>query len=262
MQLAVLPDQLAEAEHAPLPLGDPDPVQTAIPPVVPKNAPADDTPADQVIEWAARTYAGQKIAATTGFGMEGCALLDLINEAGLSIPVIWLDTGFLFEETHELRRRLEKRYPRLSFERHAFDLTPTEQSIALGPRLWERDPDRCCGLRKVVPMRRAMTDVDVWLTALRRGQSPERAKLPVVSRDGQHDVWKVCPLLTWSRPQIWQYVRDHDVPYNVLHEREYPTVGCTHCTRSVPGSRPDSYSREGRWQNTAKTECGLHGGGI
>ncbi len=194
--------------------------------------------------------------------MEGCVLLDLITRAGLAIDVIWLDTGFLFDETHDLRRQLETKYPRLNFVRHAIDVTPDEQQLAFGPRLWERDPDRCCGLRKVIPMQRAMKDVDVWLAAVRRGQSPERASLPVVGRDAKHDVWKVCPLLTWSRPQVWQYVIDHDVPFNVLHEREFPTIGCTHCTRAVPGSRPSDYSRQGRWTGTAKTECGLHGAGI
>ncbi|MEM7806631.1 MAG: phosphoadenylyl-sulfate reductase, partial [Planctomycetota bacterium] len=148
------------------------------------------------------------------------------------------------------------------FVRHAIDVSPDEQELAFGPRLWQRDPDRCCGLRKVIPMHRAMQNVDVWLAAVRRGQSAERATLPVVGRDEKHGVWKVCPLLTWSRPEVWQYVIDHDVPFNVLHEQEYPTIGCTHCTRSVPGSRPDDYTREGRWTGTSKTECGLHGAGI
>ncbi len=227
-----------------------------------EGTPDDTASPDNVIEWVSRTFPDDRVAATTGFGMEGCVLIDLIDKAGLSIPVIWLDTGFLFDETHDLRRRLEARYPRLSFVRHAIDLSPEEQDLAMGPRLWQRDPDRCCGLRKVVPMRRAMADVDVWLAAVRRGQSPERATLPVVGRDAKHDVWKVCPLLTWSRPQVWQYVIDHDLPFNVLHEREYPTVGCTHCTRPVPGSRPGDYSREGRWTGTTKSECGLHGAGI
>ena len=227
-----------------------------------QGAPADGTPADQVLAWVRETFADQRVAATTGFGMEGCVLLDLIDKAGLAIDVIWLDTGFLFEETHDLRRKLEARYPRLTFVRHAIDLSPDEQSLALGPRLWQRDPDRCCGLRKVVPMQRAMTGVDVWLAAVRRGQSAERATLPVVGRDTKHDVWKVCPLLTWSRSDVWAYVQANALPYNVLHEQEYPTIGCTHCTRPVPGSRPDTYSREGRWTGTTKAECGLHGAGI
>jgi phosphoadenosine phosphosulfate reductase len=238
---------------------------SVLPPDLPlqhDHTPNDADSADAVLAWVAATFAGRRVVATTGFGMEGCVLLDLLDRADLAIPVIWLDTGFLFDETHDLRRRLKARYPRLSFVRHAIDLSPDEQDLALGPRLWQRDPDRCCGLRKVVPMRRAMADADVWLTALRRDQSPERATLPVVGRDATNSVWKVCPLLTWDRPRVWQYVIDHDVPFNVLHEREYPTVGCTHCTRPVPGSRPDQYTRTGRWTGTAKTECGLHGAGI
>ncbi|MEL7238154.1 MAG: phosphoadenylyl-sulfate reductase [Planctomycetota bacterium] len=220
--------------------------------------PADTASAEDVLAWARDSFHDRRVVATTGFGMEGCVLLDLLDKAGLHVPVFWIDTGFHFDETHELRRRLETRYRGLDFVRLAIDLTPEEQELTLGPRLWQRDSFQCCGLRKVIPMQRAMRDVDVWLTAVRRGQSPERASLPVAGRDAQRNVLKVCPLLTWDRPRVWQYIQDHDVPYNVLHEREYPTVGCTHCTQPVPGSRPDSYSRDGRWSGSAKTECGLH----
>lgn len=227
--------------------------------------PSDDASAEEVLQWLTHAYvdelAAGQVVATTGFGMEGCVLLDLIHEAGLSLPVHWIDTDFLFAETHELRRRLETRYPRLTFVRHAAPLTPGEQAEVLGPQLWARNPDGCCRVRKVLPMRRAMQGVSVWLAALRRGQSKARATLPLVGRDPQHDVVKICPLLKWTRADVWQYVQAHDVPFNTLHEREYPTVGCTHCTRPVPGSRPDDYSRDGRWAGTGKTECGLHVGG-
>ncbi len=223
--------------------------------------PGDAAPAADVLAWVASAYAGERIAATTGFGMEGCVLLDLIDKAGLALPVHWIDTDFLFAETHDLRRQLERRYPRLIFVRHDARLTPGEQAEVLGPQLWARDPDACCRVRKVLPMRRAMADVDVWLAALRRGQSPERRSLPTVGRDAQHGVIKVCPLLTWTRADIWQYVREHKVPFNPLHERAYPTIGCTHCTRPVPGASPADYSRDGRWAGTGKTECGLHIGG-
>ena len=223
--------------------------------------PDESSSAEDVLAWVANAFAGYRIAATTGFGMEGCVLLDLIHEAGLTLPVHWIDTDFLFAETHDLRRRLERRYPRLTFVRHEARLTPGEQAEVLGPTLWARDADACCRVRKVLPMRRAMADVDVWLAALRRGQSRERRGLPMVGRDAQHNVVKVCPLLTWSRADVWDYVRHHDVPFNTLHEREYPTIGCTHCTRPVAGSRPGDYSRDGRWAGTGKTECGLHIGG-
>lgn len=229
------------------------------------SKPTDDTSADEVLQWVADAYADElaagRVAATTGFGMEGCVLLDLIHKAGLSLPVHWIDTDFLFAETHDLRRRLERRYPRLTFVRHAAPLTPGEQAEVLGPQLWARDPDACCRVRKVLPMRRAMQGVDVWLAALRRGQSRDRATLPLVGRDAQHDVVKICPLLKWTRADVWRYVQEHDVPFNTLHEREYPTVGCIQCTRPVSGSTPGDYSRDGRWSGTGKTECGLHVGG-
>ena len=220
--------------------------------------PTDD--AAGVLDWVRTAFAGRRVVASTGFGMEGCVLLDLMDRAGLHVPVVWIDTGFLFDETHALRRRLGARYPRLTFERHAIDLDPAEQEVALGPNLWQRDSGQCCGLRKVVPMRRALANADVWLAALTRDQGTTRRDTPVAAHDAAHDVLKVCPLATWNRPRVWRYVQDHAVPFNPLHERQYPTIGCTHCTLPVPGSRPDVYSRAGRWSGTTKTECGLHGG--
>ena len=233
-------------------------VTKRLPPVLPRG----DATAGEVIDWLAETYAGElaggRVAVTTSFGMEGCVLIDLLAEAGLSLPVIYLDTGFFFQETHDLRRRLVKKYPALRFVDRGTDLTPEQQAKRYGPRLWDSDPAACCNLRKVEPMRLAMENVDVWLTALRRGQSPTRADLPLVGVDPQYDVVKVSPLAAWDRPAVWEHVRRHNVPYNALHERGYPTVGCTHCTRAVPGSKPWDYTRAGRWAGKEKTECGLH----
>lgn len=219
-------------------------------------------PAEDVLEWLKTRFAKElaygRVVMTTSFGMEGCVLIDLIDRAGLDVPIIYLDTGFFFEETHDLRRRLEQRYPRLAFINRGTDLSPEDQARQFGPELWKSDPAACCDLRKVEPMRDVMEGVDVWLTALRRGQSKTRANLPIAGVDAQYGVVKVSPLAEWDRPQVWQYIQAHDVPYNVLHERGYPTVGCTHCTKAVPGSQAWDYSREGRWAGTEKTECGLH----
>ena len=240
-------------------LNPPAPAATAkLPAVLPREGAA----AGETIRWVAETYADElaagRVAMTTSFGMEGCVLIDLIAEAGLKLPVIYLDTGFFFEETHDLRRKLEAKYPSLNFVNRGSDLTPQQQAKRYGPRLWDSDPAACCNLRKVEPMRLAMEGVDVWLTALRRGQSPTRANLKVVDIDRPYDVVKVSPLAAWDRPKVWEYVKNHDVPYNVLHERGYPTVGCTHCTKAVPGSKPWDYTRAGRWAGKEKTECGLH----
>lgn len=213
-----------------------------------------------IVGWMLERFAGRRLVLTTSFGMEGCALIDMVGRRGRPVPVIYLDTMFLFPETYGLRDRMVERYPHLRFENHGTTLTPEQQAERYGPELWAREPDRCCRLRKVEPMREALRDVDVWVTGLTRSQSAERAGLRVVEWDWQYQVLKVNPLAGWDRGKIWDYVRLHDVPYNELHERGYPTIGCTHCTIAVEGAAPSDYSRAGRWSGTSKTECGLHDG--
>ena len=218
----------------------------------------EDSPPERVVGWLLQRFAGRRVVVTTGFGMEGCALVDMIARHGGTVPVFYLDTGFQFPETLQLRDRLALRYPTLSFERRASALTPEAQELRYGPELWTREPDTCCTLRKVEPMRDALAGVDVWVTGLTRSQSASRAALEVVAWDWQYQLVKVNPLATWTRAEVYDYVRRRDVPYNELHERGYPTVGCTHCTRPVAGSRVGEYSRDGRWTGEHKTECGLH----
>jgi len=217
-----------------------------------------ETDPRDVIRWALRRFSGWRIVATTGFGMEGCALIDMLATAYSSMDVLYLDTHFLFEETHELKERLRRRYPRLHFINVGTSYTPEQQEADHGPELWKRDPDLCCRLRKVEPMAEALRGVDVWLTAIRRDQSPTRANTPFVQWDQRNELVKVSPLAYWSRGQVWAYVKQNDVPYNPLHEEGYPTIGCTHCTSPVQGATAETYSRAGRWQGLGKTECGLH----
>src|SRR5688572_12045830 len=137
----------------------------------------EDSPPERVVEWLLRRFADRRMVVTTGFGMEGCALLDMIARHGGTVAVLYLDTGFLFPETLRLRDRLAERYPALRFERRAPALTPEAQEISYGPELWTREPDTCCSLRKVEPMREALDGVDVWVTGLMRSQSPSREGL-------------------------------------------------------------------------------------
>ena len=213
---------------------------------------------EEIVAWALRRFAGRELVLTTSFGMEGCALIDMVARHGVPVPVIYLDTMFHFPQTYALRDRLAERYPRLRFENRGTTLTPEAQAERYGPELWRRDPDRCCALRKVEPMRQALAGVDVWMTGLTRSQSLERSALRVVGWDWKYQLVKVSPLAGWDRGRVWEYVRAHDVPYNELHERGYPTLGCTHCTVPVAGAAPGEYSRSGRWSGLAKTECGLH----
>jgi phosphoadenosine phosphosulfate reductase len=225
----------------------------------PEAAPiAEDSPPQDIVAWVLERYADRRLALTTAFGLEGCALIDMVARHGQDVRVVWVDTNFLFPETYRLRDRLADRYPHLRFENHGTTLTPAQQAERHGPELWRRDPDACCRIRKVDPMRQVLAGVDIWMTALTRSQSTTRAGIRVVEYDEQYGVLKVNPLAAWDRPRVWEYVRENGVPYNELHERGYPTLGCTHCTAPVAGATIATYSRDGRWAGTGKTECGLH----
>lgn len=220
----------------------------------------EDTPTEQVIAWTFERFAEQRMLITTSFGMEGCALIGMYAKHLVPLTVVYLDTKFFFPETYELRDRMAERYSHIKFVNHGTKLTPEEQVAKYGDELWKRDPTLCCKMRKVDPMYDVMADADVWITGLRRSQSATRANLQLVEWDWRYQVLKVSPLYKWERSEIWEYIQENDVPYNKLHEQGYPTVGCTHCTVPVPGSKLGEYSREGRWKDQEKTECGLHGG--
>lgn len=215
-------------------------------------------PPQRLIDWSVRRFESWRIVVTTAFGMEGCALIDMLARTNVPLTITYLDTHFFFPETYALRDRLAERYPTLRFVNAGTDLTPEQQARQYAPELWKSDPDKCCMLRKVVPMWDVMKNADVWLTGIRRDQSAARADTRVVEWDWRFDVLKINPFAYWTRIQIWEYVRENDVPYNPLHEQGYPSIGCTHCTAAVPGSEIGQYTREGRWAGTHKKECGLH----
>jgi phosphoadenylyl-sulfate reductase (thioredoxin) len=206
-----------------------------------------------VLEWAAARFA-PRLALSTAFGAEGCVLIDLVARHRLAVDLLTLDTGLLFPETVDLWRRLEARYGvSVRAVRPALDLE--RQAEAHGEALWERDPGRCCGLRKIEPLRRELARHDAWVTAIRREQTPQRAAARTVEWDASFGLVKVNPLLGWSAADVWTYVRVHSVPTNPLHERGYPSIGCRPCTSPVlAGEDP----RAGRWRGRGKTECGLH----
>jgi phosphoadenosine phosphosulfate reductase len=238
-------------------------MDTAIETNIRRKPIAEDAPTDVLIAWTLDRFSAQRIIMTTSFGMEGCALIDMYARFGQPITVVYLDTMLFFPETYRLRDHMVERYPHLNFVNRGTSLTPEQQAEKYGEELWKQDPDQCCQIRKVDPMFDVMVDVDVWITGLRRSQSSSRANLRVVDWDWKYQVLKISPLAAWERPQIWEYTLRHDVPYNELHERGYPTIGCTHCTKAVPGSTPADYTRTGRWNSCGKTECGLHhGAGI
>jgi phosphoadenosine phosphosulfate reductase len=134
-------------------------------------------------------------------------------------------------------------------------ITPSEQAKRHGDALWARDPDACCAIRKVEPNERALAGKRAWISGIRRDQSKTRSDVQIVEWDERFGLVKVNPLAAWTEADVWKYILEHNVPYNELHDRNYPSIGCTHCTRAVnPGDDP----RSGRWQGFDKIECGLH----
>lgn len=208
---------------------------------------------EDILLYAADRYF-PRIGFSTGFGPEGCVLLDLIGKLDLPVRVFTLDTGLLFPETYDLWRRLEA-HTGLQIEGVKPLLTLEEQASEHGPELWETHPDRCCELRKIEPLRRAVVGLDAWISAIRRDQTADRADAGVLEHDTRFGLVKVNPLVTWSSDQVWEYLRDNDVPFNPLHEQGYPSIGCSPCTSPV---RPGESPRAGRWRQRTKTECGLH----
>jgi phosphoadenosine phosphosulfate reductase len=208
---------------------------------------------EQVLSWAFANY-GENVALATGMGVEGMALLDIAFRIHPDVKVFTGDTEFLFPETYDLIDRVEQRYG-IKIEKLYSELTPEEQDKEFGPKLWARDPDQCCALRKVEPLRRKLSTLDAWVTAIRRTQTAERAGVRKVDWDAKFDLVKISPLADWTREKVWSYIVKNDVPYNELHDRNYPSIGCTHCTRAV---KPGEDLRAGRWSGLGKTECGLH----
>jgi phosphoadenosine phosphosulfate reductase len=210
-------------------------------------------PAEQVLEWAADRFAG-RVVLTCSWQMTSSVLVHMAHRIGANLRLVELDTGLLFPETYAVRDALVQRYG-LTVERIVPHQTVEEQEAAHGPALWERDPDRCCALRKVEPFERALSGMEAWVTGIRRAQSPTRAQARKVELDEARGLVKVQPLADWSDDDVRAYLAVNDVPYNALHDQGYPSVGCIPCTRPVaPGEDP----RAGRWSGSGKTECGLH----
>jgi len=209
--------------------------------------------AAEILRWAADRFAA-RLTFATSLGVEDCVVTDLIARGGLPVQLFTLDTGLLFPESYALWKQIEERYG-IAIQPVKPEFSVAEQAEREGDALWEREPDRCCDLRKIEPLRRTLAGYDAWITAIRRDQTPERANAPVVGWDGRFGLVKINPLVSWTSADVRAYVSEHQVPYNPLHDRNYPSIGCVPCTSPVmPGEDP----RSGRWRGKEKTECGLH----
>jgi phosphoadenosine phosphosulfate reductase len=202
---------------------------------------------ESLLRWSVRAFPG-RVALTVSFGGGGLVLAHLLSRIDPSVPVLFLNTGFLFPQTLEFKDRFVQRY-RLNL----VELTPATDP---GP-LYQTDPDRCCWIRKVAPLERAMQPFDAWISAVRRDQSVTRAEFePVEFHEfGGRPVVKIFPLAHWSRSDVDRYLREHDVPHHPLQDQGYTSIGCWPCTRPTTAGEPE---RAGRWSGTGKIECGLH----
>jgi phosphoadenosine phosphosulfate reductase len=198
---------------------------------------------------------GDRLALTCSFGgAGGLVLLDMAMKVSKKIPVLVLDTDFLFPETYATLEHAERTYG-ITVERIKARHTPAEQEAIHGPALWSRRPDLCCNLRKVEPFRDALAGrFDAWITAIRRDQSGTRAGTGTVELDAELKIYKLAPLATWTEEQVWSHVREIGIGINPLLMEGYTSIGCTHCTRKPTTDDP----RSGRWSGFVKVECGLH----
>jgi phosphoadenosine phosphosulfate reductase len=207
--------------------------------------------ATDILAWAVDVF-GPRLCVTSS--MADAVMVDLAARVAPGVDVVFLDTGYHFAETIGTRDAVTARY-----DVNLVTVTPeqsvAEQDAAHGRELFARDPDRCCALRKVAPLDRALAGYDAWATGLRRDESPTRADTPVVSFDPRRGKVKICPIARWSATDVQEYITEHDVVCNPLLFDGYPSVGCAPCTRRVAAGGDE---RAGRWAGFGKTECGLH----
>lgn len=209
--------------------------------------------AESILSWAIETF-GTGLAIGTSFGASGLVLMDLALKIQPDVDIFYIDTGYFFPETQTLIDRIQDHYQR-NLRRVMPEQTTAEQAEEYGPALYQRDPDLCCQLRKVMPLHTALQDSTAWATAIRRDQAKTRSKTPAITWNERYSIVKISPLIHWREEEIWQYIHAHKLPYNQLHDQGFPSIGCAPCTRPV---RPGEDLRAGRWQGKSKIECGLH----
>jgi phosphoadenosine phosphosulfate reductase len=216
-------------------------------------------PPRDVLQWAVEQFA-PRVAISSAFGPEGLVIIDITMRKVTPRPAVFtIDTGFLFPETNDLIGKVEREYG-ITVERLHPELTPEQQAEKHGPELYRREPDRCCHYRKVLPLQKKLPELDAMVTGLRRsqGESRQGAKiLQMQETPAGYRYVKINPLAAWSKEEVWWYIVSHQLPYNALHDRGYPSIGCTPdcCTRPVQDGDGE---RAGRWAGTDKKECGLH----
>lgn len=213
---------------------------------------------DELLCWC-WNYFGDKAAIGTSFQGSGLVIIDHALRNGCNFPIFTIDTGLLFPETLELKKKLEDFWDVKIQSVHP-EQTIEEQKKTMGPELWKTNPDSCCQMRKVLPLQSRLSSLDVWITGLRRGQSDQRKStnlLEMYEFDKLREsyIFKLNPMVNWSREKVWSYIKDHKIPYNTLHDKGYRSIGCWPCTKAISDGQDE---RAGRWESFNKTECGIH----
>ena len=213
----------------------------------------EDASPETIIRWAVRTF-GSRFAITSS--MADAVLIDLVARHAPGTDVVFLDTGYHFAETLTMRDAVAATYRgRINLISVEPEQTVAEQDAEHGRDLFGTNPDRCCFLRKVVPLRNTLAGYNAWVTGVRRVEAPTRANTPLITYDEKHELVKLNPLAAWSDEEMDAYIAEHHVLVNPLVDEGYPSIGCRTCTvKPLPGADP----RSGRWAGIAKTECGLH----
>lgn len=224
------------------------------------NAQYEALPPQALLQWAAEQF-GNRVALACSFGAEDVVLVDMLVKITPQPRIFVLDTGRLHQETYEVMERCRQRY-HIEFEVYFPQTALVEQLLrtkgANSFYLSVENRKECCHIRKVEPLGRALQGLQAWITGLRRQQAVTRANVPKIEVDDAHrGILKLNPLADWSEQQVWDYIRAHNVPYNVLHDRGFPSIGCAPCTRAI---RPGEDIRAGRWwwETPEQKECGLH----
>ena len=213
---------------------------------------------DELLCWC-WNYFGDKAAIGTSFQGSGLVIIDHAIRNGCNFPIFTIDTGLLFPETLELKKKLENFWDVKIQSVHP-EQTIEEQKKTMGPELWKTNPDSCCQMRKVLPLQSRLSSLDVWITGLRRGQSDQRKSTNVLEmyefdKLRESYIFKLNPMVNWSREKVWSYIKDHKIPYNTLHDKGYRSIGCWPCTKAISDGQDE---RAGRWEGFNKTECGIH----
>jgi phosphoadenosine phosphosulfate reductase len=220
---------------------------------VPKDFTKDLQDYMDVLKWSFNEY-GDQILYACSFGAEGVVLLDLISKIKPNARIVFLDTQLHFKETYDLITNVRSRYPDLKIDVVKPKLSLEKQSSQFGEELWKHNPNLCCHLRKIIPLEEQLSSVHAWISGLRREQSPTRKTIEYINKDERFKKVKICPLINWTWEDVWSYIGLNNLSYNVLHDHQYPSIGCENCT--LPST--DGNTRSGRWAGRNKIECGLH----